>query len=129
MKKCTKCKQEKAKDSFIKHPHTKDSLGVYCKPCRTEIRQEYIKKNPHKRHRRAKLGITLEQYNDLLTKQNGKCAICFSVDKNRALSVDHCHLTGQIRGLLCTSCNNALGLFKDNVETIIKAASYVAVKY
>lgn len=51
-------------------------------------------------------GITLEQYQELLAKQDGRCAIC---KRDRPLSVDHCHTTGRIRGLLCSSCNIVVG--------------------
>lgn len=75
-------------------------------------------------------GITLEQYNEMLRKQDYKCAICDTHKDNeiRALAVDHCHTTGKIRGLLCTTCNRALGLLKDNSEILEKAVNYVKSK-
>jgi hypothetical protein len=55
-------------------------------------------------------GITEEQYQELLKKQNGVCALCCKLpDSNRRLAVDHNHKTGKIRGLLCSRCNNLLG--------------------
>src|SRR5215470_1693407 len=62
-------------------------------------------------------GITLEEYDRLLALQNGVCAICEQKPKGRRfLCVDHCHRTGRVRGLLCTRCNVAIGLFEDNPE-------------
>lgn len=78
-------------------------------------------------------GITEAAYNVLLNKQNGVCAICKkpenSVHKKSAriyaLSVDHCHITKRIRGLLCHRCNKGLGLFKDNVLVLLAAGCYL----
>ena len=72
-------------------------------------------------------GISIEKYNTLFTAQNGNCAIC---GVNRAqlsqdLSVDHCHTSNKVRGLLCASCNSGLGYFKDNHSNLKKAAEYL----
>lgn len=74
-------------------------------------------------------GLTLEKYNEMLTAQNGVCKICSCKDDSRwgVLSVDHCHSTGKVRGLLCAKCNKGLGQFKDNVELLDKAKSYLLV--
>lgn len=71
--------------------------------------------------------ITLEQYDLMLEKQNYSCLICNShVDtQKKELSVDHCHKTGTIRGLLCKSCNTGLGNFKDDVNIMKKAIEYL----
>ena len=69
-------------------------------------------------------GITEEQYDQMFKKQNGKCAICNQISE-KALSVDHCHDTGKIRGLLCGNCNRGIGCLKDDENRIIKAAEYV----
>lgn len=76
-------------------------------------------------------GITIDQYNHMLSCQNGCCAICGRAEANEikgkvvALAVDHCHKTGAIRALLCSNCNRALGLFNDDPELLAKARSYV----
>jgi len=80
-------------------------------------------------------GITLVDYNKMNADQNGVCAICGNKEtmvnprhlhgKPQNLSVDHCHETGKIRGLLCSSCNVGLGYFKDNVALIEKAMNYL----
>jgi hypothetical protein len=69
----------------------------------------------------------------MLTEQNGECAICGVVmtpparaSKNSvAVTVDHCHETGKVRGLLCYSCNLGMGIFKDSLERIRAAAAYL----
>ena len=77
---------------------------------------------------RRKYGITLEQYNDLFRKQNESCSICktHQSDLPRILSVDHCHDTGAVRGLLCDNCNRGLGLLGDNLESIKVIVSYLS---
>jgi len=72
-------------------------------------------------------GIDLAQYNELFAKQEGKCAICLrhQSEFSRALAVDHDHLTGEIRGLLCSAHNTALGQFQDDIELLEKAISYL----
>ena len=97
--------------------------------------REWRNKNPRKAKNnelKAHYGITVEQYEAILTKQNNVCAICFqseqSKDKDggaRGMPVDHCHTTGNVRGLLCTSCNRALGMFKDNVDNLRSAIKYL----
>jgi len=78
---------------------------------------------------KRKHGITLEEYNGLLAEQHGRCKICLTTHSNRRttnrLAVDHDHNTGLIRGLLCESCNRAIGLLKDNPSLLRKAAEYL----
>lgn len=82
---------------------------------------------------KAKYGITIEQYQEMLNRQNGNCAICEQQEtvidgrsgKVRTLAVDHCHSTKKIRGLLCGSCNKAIGCLKDSLELLQKAYKYL----
>ncbi len=71
--------------------------------------------------------ITLEQYNELREFQNYACYIC-KTPENRfknGMAVDHCHVQGTTRGLLCWHCNRALGKFKDNADHLERAANYI----
>lgn len=68
-------------------------------------------------------GITLVDYNEMLLQQNCRCKIC-DVESS-GLVVDHCHNSGNVRGLLCSSCNQGLGFFKDSPERIERAAQYL----
>lgn len=72
-------------------------------------------------------GITLEQYEEILTAQGGVCAICGGTKLSRGnfFHVDHDHETGEIRGLLCDRCNHGLGKFGDSVEILQKAIEYL----
>src|SRR5262245_31068034 len=69
-------------------------------------------------------GISPAEYDALLAKQNGACAICRRRSKRR-LCVDHCHVTGRIRGLLCYFCNLALGYLRDDQASLVAALAYL----
>lgn len=76
----------------------------------------------------GKYGITRDDYREAWYRQDGKCAICRRPERtarNHLLSIDHDHVTGQFRGLLCSHCNRATGLFGDDPEIIDAAARYV----
>ena len=97
-----------------------------CKKCYSNKQREYRRNNKNK-YRSSVLktlyGITLETYNEMYTKQRGLCEIC---GKHKdVLCVDHCHSTGNVRGLLCKVCNQALGLFKEDPVVIRKGAEYI----
>lgn len=71
-------------------------------------------------------GITLDEFNAMLRKQHGVCAICEGVcSSGKNLSVDHDHQTGAIRGLLCSNCNRAIGLLGDRHDWAQRAADYL----
>lgn len=74
-----------------------------------------------------KYGITLEDYNTILKKQNHCCKICnkAEVEHRGPLKLDHCHSTGKIRGLLCDHCNRGLGYFLDNIQSLQSAINYL----
>lgn len=76
---------------------------------------------------RAKLrecGLTEEEYLLIFNATDGRCAICRSPD-NRRLSIDHCHNSGSVRGLLCRKCNMGLGCFSDDPEILKRAIAYL----
>jgi hypothetical protein len=73
-----------------------------------------------------KYGITLSDAEKMLEEQDYSCKICgdaFTESKNT--HIDHCHATGIVRGLLCRGCNLGLGHFRDNPESLMRAASYL----
>ena len=70
-------------------------------------------------------GLTLAQYKELLTEQNGVCAICQEEPTKKQLAVDHCHVTGTVRGLLCGPCNQAIGLLKHSIKRLEKAIDHI----
>jgi len=77
-------------------------------------------------------GITIEDYEALLARQDGRCAICRAdqpggtqPEDRVSWHVDHDHATGAVRGLLCNRCNRAVGLLRDDPEVCRRAAGYL----
>lgn len=117
-KTCSKCKVEKDGTDFNVQRSTKSGLSGLCKGCDHDQarRQRWIRK----------YGITPERYEELLAEQNGGCAICGQAcSTGQFLSVDHDHVTGEVRGLLCRQHNRALGLFDDDPELLRISRDYL----
>jgi hypothetical protein len=134
MKNCNKCKAFKDLQEFTADPTTKDGRSFYCGACKVAYSARWSKRNPERvkdYYLRRKFGMTLEQYNALLQKQKGVCAICLKPEtvvrggKVRRLAVDHCHCTGKVRALLCSGCNQSLGHIKDDFDTALRLAKYL----
>lgn len=137
--KCNKCGIEKPVSEFpLKY--MKDGKRKYrctCKDCKKKNKvslEEYKltigtltieeKKNIVKNYAlKHKYGITLKQYEEMYSDQQGLCKICGTY--HNTLCVDHCHDSGEVRGLLCNGCNKALGLFKDNSTILGRAILYL----
>lgn len=95
-----------------------------------EKAKQFHKNNPKSKKgtRLKKYGLTIVQFEEMLEKQNYKCAICgFEYDGNKAMFpfIDHCHSTGKNRGLLCSKCNFAIGQFNDDVSLLRSAIKYL----
>lgn len=102
-----------------------------CEPCRSK-NSEYTKNYRAKhwpkelaKRRYSKYGIDIVSYDELLDSQNGKCGICQEVEPT---CVDHNHVTGEVRGLLCGHCNKAIGFLKDNPIIAELALKYLKEK-
>jgi hypothetical protein len=93
--------------------------------------REYRQRPERKRadregHLRRKYGITVDDYERMLVEQSGGCAVCAAPPPERgSLHVDHDHETGAVRGLLCVSCNNAIGAFREQYALFQRAADYL----
>jgi len=126
---CPKCGEEKEISEFNKDKHTAFGIAIYCRECnKTKATTRY--KRFKSEHRNAKLkldyNITLDEYNEMLIKQNNGCAICGKkMNGKRNMCVDHDHVTGRVRGLLCSHCNWGLGHFKDNIDLLENAIKYL----
>lgn len=100
-----------------------------CKSCKNKRQTKAYKLQPLIK-RCKKFGITIEQYEEMVSIQNNSCAICrkhkddFSGRGNN-FHIDHCHTTGKLRGLLCSNCNTGLGQFKDDGEIMKNAIEYI----
>ena len=142
-KTCIKCKKTLPVSSFYKH-----SRGYFrgdCIACTAIQNKEYNLKNKEKvaaigkewaaRNKekiketkiRRKFGIGLKEKGEIFEAQGNACAICKCTENGRARDwdVDHCHTTGKVRGILCSNCNRALGLFQDNKQNLLRAAVYL----
>lgn len=142
-KTCRRCGEVKPlREYSLSRRETPTQNAVYrsdCKTCCSARAMEWQRANPSRAvaaGRRAKLkvyGLTPGCYDALIAKQGGVCAICGRDEPNAhgrtgkkfQLSVDHCHDTGRVRGLLCQNCNRAIGLLGDNVELLRKAIDYL----
>ena len=100
----------------------KEKRKVFNKGRKEKNRETYYKR---------RYGITLVEYNQLLTMQNNTCAICKILEteikhgRNTYFAVDHCHKTGKVRGLLCYKCNSTLGFVNDDIECLKNAIKYL----
>lgn len=137
---CTMCQAEKPLSDFGQRGE-RDGTPLYksrCKACEAERAREWYYNNKERgdaNSRRSRLnarfGITPEEYERLLADQGGVCAICANPERTERdgkpmrLSVDHCHTTGKVRGLLCHGCNRSIGLFGEDVDLMEKAAQYL----
>jgi Recombination endonuclease VII len=117
-KQCSVCGEFKPLGEFYRKAAGGGGRGGQCKACARALRDRPATRD---RHLRITYGITLEQYEFMLGAQGGACAICGEPEGLRggrlgtatlSLAVDHDHATGFVRGLLCSSCNQGLGMFK-----------------
>lgn len=114
-RRCTECREVLPIESFALSG--RKGRRWDCKKCRKirRAREPRRIKTPQERRRdrlREKFGITVEQYDRMLAAQDGACAICGKPPTRIALAVDHCHETGVVRALLCTTCNTMLGAYE-----------------
>lgn len=137
MKKCSKCGLLKDFDSFYVSKERADGFIPYCKQCQKDnhVPVDFDRKKNVELKRR--FGITIEFYNELLMRQDHRCAGCKTPasDLARSLAVDHDHAccSGKkivcgglcIRGLLCHKCNSVLGYVNDSAATMTNLVKYL----
>ncbi len=131
MKNCRRCGNDKTVDNFHNRKRSSDGLCDWCKSCVKEyghgwkIRTKLIRKD---KFLKKQYGISKEEFDRLLISQNSCCAICFvpGIETYKGLHVDHDHISGRVRGLLCNSCNSGIGRFHDSAENLIRAAEYLS---
>lgn len=127
---CTKCGVEKPLFGFSKQRGKHRSI---CKDCNSK----YAMSKPIRDRRRATMmknryNFTIDEYNEMWEKQQGLCVVCNQPETTkhqtgvtRNLGVDHDHLTGKVRGLLCQQCNKALGDVDDSIEKLEALIEYL----
>lgn len=121
---CKICKENKDINNFYFANKQKTVYAVMCKECLKKESAIRNKNNPNRKFVVIKnqYGISKENWESMFEKFNGLCWIC---RKNQATSVDHCHKTNVVRGLLCNSCNWGLGHFTDDSNILVNAIKYL----
>lgn len=129
---CKTCLQEKNLAEFYDHGPGKKRYD--CISCWKDItrKQKERKDNDYlEKTRESSLkrnyDLTVAEYNVMLLNQNGLCLACeiHQSQLTRPLAVDHNHETGDVRGLLCTNCNSALGMVEENSRVLYGLISYL----
>lgn len=132
MKRCPKCSQTKALDSFHRHKNRPDGLTGWCKSCCVISNRNWQRRNPRARrdyHCRHFYGLEPKDVELMFLCQKGRCAICSAkLLRGKTLAIDHCHKTHRVRGLLCRQCNLGLGAFLDSTALLTKAIKYLNIK-
>lgn len=125
---CSKCREEKPVEAFHRAKATSDGRHTYCADCKNRQGRELYSITPERRKDyslKQHYGISLTDYQQMLTMQASGCAICGEWPGCRALHVDHCHETGDVRGLLCHGCNVGIGHLRDDPGLLERAAQYI----
>ncbi|RMI38729.1 hypothetical protein EBO15_31965 [Actinomadura harenae] len=125
MKFCPRCEEVKPLEAFSKNRSSRSGVHGYCKPCHTKVCAENrVLNHGSGRNYLLKLryGITEQEADAILAAQGGVCVICL---RQPAAHVDHDHVIGRVRGMLCFKCNNGLGQFEDEVWRLEDAADYL----
>lgn len=140
-KKCTNCGIEYPVDSFRsrggKYSHLKKSK---CNKCLYVLYKDYVLKNEDriKKYRQKdkwtlkkrcdRYDIHISELFDMYNIQDGKCCICSKEIDIEDSAIDHNHITGEFRGILCKICNRGLGMFRDNPNILLSAYQYLINK-
>jgi hypothetical protein len=122
---CSRCRTYKLTGEFGGNRSSYDGLSRYCKPCHNVTSRENREKlhgSTRNYHLKARYGITAAEYDVLLAEQGGLCALC---RERPAEHVDHDHVFGHVRGLLCSCCNQGLGNFRDQLTHLRAAVDYL----
>lgn len=126
-------KKKKCANNFC----DKITHGILCKDCSYKSRKKFKDRKEYAAnwHRQKKYGICPDEFYLMWIAFRGKCGICecdmiYPVSGRgqpmNSVCVDHDHSTGKVRGLLCSACNKAIGLFKDSVIILEKAKRYLS---
>ncbi len=131
---CKACGVKAAEEHYKKHPEQKKTNNKRYRDRHKDkvnaMTRKWRKTNPEvtRKHNLKKyFGLSIQDYDDMYIKQGGRCAICgtHQSELSQRLSVDHNHDTNCIRGLLCSSCNLALGGFGDSPDILRNAIKYL----
>lgn len=135
MKRCTSCGVEKSLAENFRLQKAANRPNAYysswCRQCHGAYVKKYQSSPGYQKAKRRKqvlklYGLNADVYQNMMDAQGSACAICRGTEASgKHLAVDHCHSTGRVRGLLCSSCNQTLGKMKDSPALLRAAASYL----
>lgn len=149
MKLCKRCDETKPETEFYPHKRTRDRLQYWCKTCQkaaiisgyrndpqrhAAYNRDWGRKNPQRKADialKTRLGLPHGTYARMLAEQEGICAICGTAEPTAndprisRFAVDHDAETGNVRGLLCNSCNNGIGRFQHDTHRLRQAIEYL----
>jgi len=130
-KRCCKCGKVQPLSCFSSRNGTPDGKRYDCKTCKKSRKKHQISGTfEDRRGKRLKknYGLTSTEYDKLYQDQHGKCAICgvHQSALNKPLFVDHDHITGKVRGLLCRNCNAGIGYLGDSLGNLTQAIKYLS---
>lgn len=125
VKSCSKCAIEKPLEDF---KFNSKGIPGWCYECTRVYTRDYQRENrtpeiERERRLKAVYNLTAEEFTYMVIAQGGKCGVCKKQNDN--LYVDHNHITGQVRGLLCQKCNSGIGFLGDTVEGLSAALDYL----
>ena len=122
-KTCSKCKTVKEFALFTRCKKSKDGYGSWCKSCNNKRTKDKYWADPEAMRSKDRKRHQID-YEMMLNYQQHKCAIC-NEQLGEKLFVDHNHSTGQVRGLLCSECNSALGYIKESRQILENMIDYL----
>jgi hypothetical protein len=128
---CTGCGQTKPLSKFHKNPKRPNGINSRCKACRNaKAKQRRLAKPDVLRNYYLKYeyGVTVREWEALFEAQDKKCAICRSVKPHRKKAIwhtDHDHKTGKVRGILCSHCNQMIGMAHEDPAIMLAGAAYL----
>jgi hypothetical protein len=121
---CPTCASFKPVAQFPKNRANADGLAAYCKPCHNAKSKETYTRlygSTREYHLRRRYGITGAEVDAMVEAQGGTCAVCAGKPEH----VDHDHATGEVRGVLCFNCNQALGNARDDIVVLQGLIDYL----
>jgi hypothetical protein len=122
---CPQCRNELSRSDFSSNRANADGLTAYCRTCHNTVSEEGDKRlhgSTRRYHLKRRYGLTSAAVDAMIAAQGGVCVLC---RERPAQHVDHDHLTGAVRGVLCSCCNQGLGSFRDRADVMRQAIDYL----
>ena len=130
---CYRCDIEQPLSAFSNEKKKSDGKSSRCRTCSSEMFKNWRNANLETQrikdrvtHYTRTYNLTLEDAKKLVDSRIGLCPICTQI---APLVVDHCHTSGAVRGLICSSCNSVLGYSKDSIKTLENSIKYLKDHY